>query len=269
MNYINCQHCGEYSALKSEYLTFCDHCGKKFPIIYKDWLIQHPEGNLDSYGLEFGISGEEFAARERRKERRSGLSGRRKVTLAVGIVCFLVCTGLSMLYGPYLMAFFREPKVSPTLLEADRWRTFRGNIIRMQSPLSLKPETQEDLPNMRKKAFEAGGKTDGIVIRMEEVIYLSKASISLEEAAHHIARGMETRPGISRFSYTSHTVNIGGEEALLQKGTYALREAGPMAFNSLVLVRGGSSVQLIVTHSADDSAGKLAADKIMTSVHLN
>lgn len=269
MNYMNCQHCGEYSALKSEYLTFCDHCGKKFPIIYKDWLIQHPNGNLNSYGLEFGISGEEFAAREQRKVRRSSFSGRRKVTLAVGIICFLACTGLSMLYGPYLMAFFREPKVSPTLLEVDRWRTFRGNIIRIQSPLSLKPQSQEDLSNMRKKAFEAGGKADGIVIRMEEIIYLAKASISLEEAAEHIIRGMETRPGISRFSYTSHTVYINGEEALLQKGTYALREAGPVAFNSLVLVRGGSSVQLIVIHSADDFAGKSAADKIMTSVHLN
>lgn len=269
MNYMKCQHCSEYSALKSEYLTFCEHCGKKFPVIYKDWLVQHPNGTLDEYALENGVSGEAFAVLERRKQRRAGLTGRRKVTFAVAITVFLACTGLSFLYGPYLMAFFREPKVSVMLLEADRWRTFRGHLLRMQSPLSLKPEVPEERLNMRKKAFQAGGKADGIVIRMEESVYLAQASIPLEEAAQRTARDMETRSGVSRFSYTSREVVLDGQSAILQQGSYVLRETAPVAFQSLIFVRGGSQVQLLVTHSADDATGKQAADKIMTSIHLN
>lgn len=269
MDHIKCQHCSEYSALKSEYLTFCDHCGKKLPVIYQDWIAQHPGGNLGEFGRLFGISAETFAARERRRQRKASFTGRKKATLAAGIICFVAVLGLSFLYGPYLMAFFREPKVSTSLLEADRWRTFRGHLIRIQTPLSLRPETPEDRPNMRRKAFQAGGKADGIVIRMEETVYLSQASIDLEDAGKLTAREMETRTGVSRFSYQSRQLTVDGLPALLQQGSYVLREAAPVAFQSLIFVKGGSQVQLLVTHGADDATGKQAADKIMTSIHLN
>ncbi|MGE7776755.1 hypothetical protein ACQKLP_18665 [Chitinophaga sp. NPDC101104] len=269
MNYMKCQHCTEYSALKSEYLTFCDHCGKKFPVIYKDWLAHHPDGNLDAFGLENGISGEEFAALERRKERKAHFTLRKKATLAFGIVCFVAVLGLSFLYGPYLMAFFREPRVSPTLLQADQWRTFKGHLIRIQTPLSLRPESPDDRPNMRRKAFQAGGRAEGIMIRMEESVFLAQASVVLEEAAQRTAREMEIKPGVSRFSYTSRELQVDGQPALLQQGTYVLQETSPVAFQSLVFVKGGSQVQLLVTHSADDPAGKQTADKIMTSIHMN
>lgn len=269
MNYMKCQHCSGYSALKSEYLTFCDACGKKFPVIYKDWLAQHPDGSLEAFGREFGISEADYATLERRKARKNGITGRRKLTLVAAIAVFIICTGLSFLYGPYLMAVFREPRVSASLLEEAQWRTFRGHLIRMQSPLSLRPESPEDRPNMRTKAFQAGGKTDGIVIRMEESVYLSQSSVLLETAAQQTARRMETRSGVSRFSYTSRELQIDGQTALFQQGSYVLRETAPMAFHSLIFVRGGSQVQLLVTHAADDATGKQAADKIMTSVHLN
>ncbi len=218
MNYMKCQHCSEYSALKSEYLTFCDHCGKKFPVIYKEWLVQHPDGDLAAFGLEYGIAAEEYAARERRRDRKARFTPRKKTNLAVGTICFVIVLGISFLYGPYLMAFFREPKVSATLLEADQWRTFRGNHIRMQTPLSLKPESPEDRPNMRRKVFQAGGKADGIVIRMEETVYLSHSSIALEDAGKRAARDMETKTGVSRFSYQTQSLEIEGQPALLQRG---------------------------------------------------
>ncbi|WP_341834922.1 hypothetical protein WJU16_18540 [Chitinophaga pollutisoli] len=269
MHYMKCQHCSEYSALKSEYLTFCDACGKKFRVIYKDWLAQHPDGSPDAFGQEFGISEADYAALERRKARKTGFTGRKKLTLAAAIAVFIICTGLSFLYGPYLMAVFHEPRVSASLLEEAQWRTFRGHLIRMQSPLSLKPESAEERLNIRMKAFQAGGRTEGIVIRMEESVYLSQSSILLETAAQHTARRMETRAGVSRFSYTSRELQIDGQPALIQQGSYVLRETAPIAFHSLIFVRGGSQVQLLVTHAADDVAGKQAADKIMTSVHLN
>jgi hypothetical protein len=268
MYYLKCGHCAGMSAMKSEYITFCDHCGKKFPLTYAEWKVRHPEGTLDMYGQERGISGEKYEAMLKKSGRRR-FDLRGKAALITGIVVLIACGTLSAFYGPELVKIFREPKVSQAMLEMDNWRTFRGNILRIQSPLSLSPVTVRDAPNIRRKAFKGGSYADGLVIRMNEAVYLSNASIALEKAAVDVARTMERTVGVSRFSYKSVQMRLNGQEALLQRGSYLLQENSPIEFNSLVVVRGGSRVQLLITHPANDETGRKVAEKIVRSALVN
>lgn len=268
MYYLKCSHCAEMSAIKSEYITFCDHCGKKFPLAYADWKAQHPDGTVDMYRQEQGIPEEKYHAMMKKRHRnRFDLKG--KAALITGIVVLIACGTLSAFYGPELVKMFREPKVSQAMLEMENWRTFRGNILRIQSPLSLSPVTVSDAPNMRKKAFKGGSYADGLVIRMEEVVHLSQSHLELEPAAKEIMTGMEKTAGISRFSYQARQLDLGGQRALQQQGSYILQQNSAMEFTSLVVVNGGSRVQLLVTHPANDENGRKVAEKIMRSVLMN
>ncbi|RPD40795.1 hypothetical protein [Chitinophaga barathri] len=268
MYYLKCGHCAEMSAMKSEYITFCDHCGKKFPLTYADWKAQHPDGTVELYGREQGIPEEKYQAiMKKRYRNRFDLRG--KAALITGIVVLIACGTLSAFYGPVLVKMFREPKVSQTMLEMDNWRTFRGNILRIQSPMSLSPVTVNDAPNMRRKAFKGGSYADGLVIRMDEAVYLSDSHIDLVETANELTRGMEKTVGISKFSYKTRELHLNGQQAVLQQGSYILQENSAMEFNSLVVVKGGSRVQLLVTHPANDETGRKVAEKIMTSALMN
>lgn len=268
MYYLKCSHCAEMSAMKSEYITFCDHCGKKFPLTYADWKAQRPDGTLNVFGQEQGISEEKYLA-ILKKRHRARFDLRGKAALITGIVVLITCGTLSAFYGPELVKIFKAPKVSETMLEMNNWRTFRGNILRIQSPLSLSPVTVPDAPNMRRKAFKGGSYADGLAIRMNETVYLSEAHIELGAAATDAAQVMEKTIGVSKFSYKTTELDLHGEKALLQQGSYILRENSPVEFNSLVVVRGGSRVQLLVTHPANDETGRKVAEKIIRSALMN
>src|SRR5687768_6437710 len=268
MYYLKCGHCAEMSAMKSEYITFCDHCGKKFPITYADWKAQNPAGTVEMFGLEQGITEEKYQALLKKRHRnRFDLRG--KAALITGIVVLIACGTLSAFYGPALVKMFREPKVSQAMLEMESWRTFRGNMLRIQSPLSLSPVTVNDAPNMRRKAFKGGSYADGLVIRMEEAVYLSQAQIGLSTTAQEIMKGMERTVGISKFGYQTREIILHSQPALLQQGSYILQENAAMEFASLIAVKGGSRVQLLVTHPANDETGRKVAEKVMASALVN
>lgn len=254
--------------MKSEYITFCDHCGKKFPLTYADWKTQHPDGTVEEYRQEQGIPEEKYQAIQKKHHRnRFDLKG--KAALITGIVVLIACGTLSAFYGPELVKMFREPRVSQAMLEIENWRTFRGNILRIQSPLSLSPASVNDALNMRKKAFKGGSYADGLVITMEEAVHLSQSHLELQTTAQEIMLAMEKTAGVSRFSYKARELDLNGRRAQLQQGSYILQQSSPMEFSSLVVVNGGSRVQLLVMHPANDETGRQVAEKIMRSALMN
>lgn len=268
MYYLQCGHCAEYSALKSEYITFCDNCGRKLPVSYSDWKISHPEMDFDAFLVENAIPGEEYV-RLMRKRNRDRFDMKKKAALITGIVLLGAFSAIGAWYGPSIVRMFREPAVSAVLLENSQWRTFRGNVIRVQTPLSLSPVNSADSPNMRLKSFRGGSRAEGLVIQMQEAIYLSDAHIDLKPAADAIATTLSKLPNVSRFRINEQALDLAGEPAVWQHGSYVYQQTSEMEFNSLVVVRGGTRVQVLVTHRGNDKTGREVAEKVMRSARLN
>ncbi len=268
MYYLKCSQCAEYSALRSEYITFCEHCGKKFPLPYSDWKAKHLQGTFEMFRQEAGVPEARYTA-EMRKRHQRRFDLRKKAALITGFVVLIACSALGAYYGPSLFRMFREPAVPATMLNVQNWRTFRGNLMRLQTPLSLSPAAATDQPNMRVKAFKGGGRAEGLEIRMQEAVYLSSAHMDLQRAATEAAGELSRLSGISDFSYKADTLNLEGELAIWQHGSYRYQQSVPMEFDHLVAVKGGSRVQLLVTHRGDDDTGRQVAKKIMRSARLN
>lgn len=268
MYYLKCGHCAEYSALKSEYITFCDHCGKKLPVSYADWRAGNPDGDFETFRAAHGITAADYQA-IMKKRYRQGFDLRKKTALITGLVVLLAFSALGAWYGPSLVKMLREPAVSPALLEATNWRTFRGNVLQLQTPLSLSPVTAKEAANMRIKVFKGGSRTEGLIIQMQEAVYLSDADIELEPVADEIAESLSNLPNISRFTMKEQLLDVSGRKAVWQHGTYIYQQTAEMEFNSLVMVQGGTRVQVLITHRGNDETGREVAEKVVRSARLN
>jgi len=49
MRYLTCNNCFHANEVKSEYLTFCEHCGKKISNNYKDWSKENPGKSFEDF----------------------------------------------------------------------------------------------------------------------------------------------------------------------------------------------------------------------------
>ncbi|MRG46204.1 hypothetical protein GFS24_13865 [Chitinophaga sp. SYP-B3965] len=268
MYYLKCGYCAEHSALKSEYITFCDHCGKKFSSNYADWKLQHPNSTFAAYEIEVGVPEARYEA-IMKKRNRQGFDLRKKAALITTVVVLIACSTVGAYYGPTLVKLFQEPVVPVAMLNTENWRTFRGNILQLQTPLSLSPVSVKDEPNIRLKAFKGGSTGEGLVIRMDEVVYLANNYIGLELASKEAANQLSRGEGISQFTYVEKNVVIMGQQAILQHGSYIYKQSSPIEFNSLIVVKGGTRVQLLVAHRGNDETGKKIAEKVMGSARLN
>ncbi|WP_119078775.1 hypothetical protein [Chitinophaga alhagiae] len=268
MRYLQCGHCARHSALKSGYITFCDHCGKKFPLTFAAWQAHHPQGSFEEFAEETGISEEARQAAER-KSQHWIFTIRQKAALITGIVVLVACSTLGAWYGPGLVKMFSKPTVPAAMLETGNWRTFRGNVLRLQTPLSLSPADRKDMPNLRFKAFTGGGRAEGLEITMEEAIFLSHSQVDLEPSARKAADVLARQKGVSQFSYSEKRVQLNGAPAMWQQGSYVQDHSAPMEFSSLVVVKGGISVQVLVIHPGNDSTGRRVAEEVLKSAQMN
>lgn len=268
MHYLKCGHCGMHSALKSEYVTFCDHCSKKLPDTFAGWKTRNPNGTFEAFMEEAGIPEQQYLAAIR-KSQNWIFNLRQKAVLITVIVVLAACGTLGAWYGPGLMKIFSKPGASVTLLETGNWRTFRGNVLRLQTPFSLSPVSQEDKPNIRFKTFNGGRWADGLEISMREAIFLSEAHLDLQPASKELADAFATQSGVSQFSYNEKMMQLNGSPAVWQQGSYVQDHSSAMEFCSLVLVKGGIRVQVLVTHQGNDSTARRVAEAVLRSAQLN
>jgi hypothetical protein len=49
MHYLTCDHCLHANEVKSEYLTFCEKCGKKIQNNFKNWQKENPGGSFEDF----------------------------------------------------------------------------------------------------------------------------------------------------------------------------------------------------------------------------
>ena len=268
MHYLKCGHCGMHSALKSEYVTFCEHCSKKLPVTFAAWQARHSGGSFDTFCREAGIPEEKYQAAIR-KSQHWIFNLRQKAALITVVVIFAACGTLGAWYGPGLIRMLGKPAVSPAMLETSGWRTFRGNVLRLQTPISLSPVSRNDMPNVRLKAFTGGGRADGLEISMQEAIFLSESHIELDPASKEVADALARQAGVSQFSYNEKRIVLNGSPAIWQQGSYVLDHSAPMEFSSLVVVKGGIRVQVLITHQGNDSTGRRVAEEVLKSAQMN
>lgn len=273
MNYLSCRHCGHYNALRSEFLTFCESCGKKLPYTFADWKQKNPEGSFEAYQREVAIYvAEEAPSKPGWMQQYLWPAGRRGLILGVVLVFAFVAVA-GTYFGKQAMVTWAYPKVEKSWLYAS-WQTVTigRQAIEISTPVHLSVSDKalpQELRSMLDYAKNYRNRDDkGMQITVDMYSYRESVSNSLEEATTSAAKEMQEEAGVSDLQYTSKPLAQTDLQGVLQEGSLLYKSAIRLSFYNLVMVRGQHRWLVNIRYRSDDPNGQEVAKRIFNSVKV-
>jgi hypothetical protein len=274
MYYLKCDNCGHLNPLKSEYVTFCDHCGKKLKDNFGSWKGERPDGTFEQFRGEFAISGNE-AQVAKRSFRRKNSNVKKIVVISVAIVAGLVVAAFAGRLGEKVARSFKETRAPKEWLTSS-WKTFSpfpGRDLVMETPVTLLPKKQPMTPEMTaylsSMVLYENKESDGMRISVATSTYKEGIVPNLENAAKGAVAAIEGRPETTQFDHNTEEITLeGGQKAILQKGSYVYKSSFAAQFVMLTTINGSEMYQVIIAYGAADDTGSEIADRIIRSIKM-
>lgn len=273
MNYLSCRHCGHYNALRSEFLTFCESCGKKLPVTFADWKQKHPGGSFDAFQREMAIYVEEDTpSKPGWMQQYLWPAGRRGLMLAVVLVFALVAVA-GTYFGKQAMVAWAFPKVAKSWVYAS-WQTVTigRQALEISTPVHLSVSDKalpQELMSMVEYAKNYRNREQGgMLITVDMYSYRESVSNSLEDATIRAAKEIQQEPGVSDLQYTSNPLPQTNIQGVLQEGSLLYKNAVRLSFYNLVMVRGPHRWLVNIRYRSDDPNGQEVAKRVFNSVKV-
>lgn len=274
MLYLKCKGCGHHNELKSEFLTFCEQCGKKLSSNYAEWKRKHPESDFDSFQRAVGVAPKRARSVSVKKlsERYLAWAGRRGM-----IITLILVIGLAAVAGGYLgkRVVFNiiYPKINKAWLYSS-WETvvIGRQALEISTPMHLgvndKPLATEVAPLVEYAKSYRNRVEEGMQVEVNMYSYRPNISNDLEVAGKDAVMEMKKSDDISDLVYKSTPVMQSAMNALLQEGNFVYKSGIRLAFCNLLLVNGQHRWQISIRYREDDPAAVTAAQRIIKSTHI-
>ena len=274
MLYLKCKGCGHHNELKSEFLTFCEQCGKKLPSNYAEWKRKHPEGDFETFQRAVGIVPKRSRSVSVRKlsENYLAWAGRRGV-----IITLILAVGLVAVAGGYLgkrvvfnMIF---PKINKAWLYSS-WETvvIGRQALAISTPMHLgvsdKPLPADIAPLVEYAKSYRNRVEEGMQVEVNMYSFRPNIANDLEVAGKDAATEMNSTEDISDLNYKSSPLMQSGMNALLQEGNFVYKGGINLAFCNLLLVNGQHRWQVSIRYRQDDPTAAATAQRIIKSIHV-
>nr|WP_295866446.1 hypothetical protein [uncultured Chitinophaga sp.] len=273
MKYLLCGSCSHANPLKSEYLTFCDQCGKKLPNTFSDWRKLHPMGSFSEYQQTVGISiKEKKPARTAswvKKQLQPANKG--KVIIFFTLVVALLATA-GTLFGKRAVFTLLYAKVPKSYLYSS-WQTatIGRQALEISSPVKLwihdqpmDAETAKVTEYAKSYRNEEGG---GIRITVNMYSYFENVANTLDNAKEDSRHAME-QDDLSDIQAKTIPVLVSGIQGQLEEGNYLYQGGIRLAFQHLVVVKGANRWEIQIQYRDDDPIGPQVAQRVVKSVKI-
>ncbi|MBS0026590.1 hypothetical protein ACTJJ0_02440 [Chitinophaga sp. 22321] len=274
MKYLHCDGCGHANPLKSEYLTFCNDCGKKLPQNFADWRKRYPMASFQEYTRQVGISPKteksNFLLAWAKKQLQPVNRG--KVILFFSVFMLLLAV-TGTLFGKRAVFTFIYPKVpASSLYNSWQTATIGRQALEISTPVKLwvhdqpmEGEEAKVIEYAKSYRNEDGG---GIRIAVNMFSYLANVANSLEEAVAASHNSMQLSETATEMDCKSVPVLISGMRGVLEEGSYLYKGGIRLAFCNLVMTKGSSRWQIQINYREDDQVGHQVAQRILKSVKI-
>lgn len=273
MNYLSCRHCGHYNALRSEFLTFCESCGKKLPYTFADWKQKNPEGSFEAFQREVAIYIEEDApSKPGWMQQYLWPAGRRGLILGVVLVFAFVAVA-GTYFGKQAIVTWSYPKVDKSWLYSS-WETVTigRQAIEISTPVHLSvsdKELPEELKKMTEFTKNYRNRDDkGMQITVTMYSYRGSVSNSLEDATASAAGELQHESDVSDLHYTSRPLPQTDIQGILQEGDMLYKGAVRLSFYNLVMIRGPHRWLVNIRFRSDDPNAQEVAKRVFSSVKV-
>ncbi len=282
MNYLKCDSCKNYNLLTSEYLVFCNHCGKKLRNNFADWKSRHPYQDFARFVEKVAISSQQIERnkspfRRFRQKAEDIWMGHRRQLVMVSLLLLLLVTITGTLCGKRLVYNIFYPKVSREWKYVS-WQenTIGRQAITISTPVKLSVHDAPLPPELREsvvyhKSYDNEGRGGGMCISVHLYSYKTSVINSLEAMVNNPVdplNGLKQRRGISSLTVRTQQVAQSDVPGYLEEGTYRFRGAITLAYRHLVLIRDQDMWQVNLVFRADDETASAVADRVLRSVKI-
>lgn len=274
MKYLKCDHCGHPSPLKSEYLTFCEGCGKKLSQHYTAWVQSRPGATFEDFHEQVAIRivPPKPTRWQRWRSRQQQPSGRRKLLIFFSLILILLATA-GTLFGKRAVYTIFYPKVDKSVLYA-QWHhvTIGRQQLEISTPAKLwvddQPPAVGEAGLIEYSKSYRNGHNQGIQVNVAMNSYMPAAPNTLETAAGRAMSVLQNDPDISAIQSRQCAVLLAGMPGQLQEGSYLYKEGIRLGFMNLLLVRGPHRWEVNIRYREDDPTGEQVARRILKSVKI-
>ncbi|NIG57012.1 zinc ribbon domain-containing protein [Chitinophaga sp. Cy-1792] len=274
MKYLLCSHCEHPNALKSEYQTFCESCGKKLPHNFAEWRQAHPMASFEEFRQTIGIyiKPKKTNVVAAWAQRQLQPQNRGKVIIFFTLLFVCIATA-GTLFGKKAVYTLLYPKVAKSSLYGN-WTTatIGRQALEISTPLKLWVHDQPLGPaeaglTEYAKSYrnEDGG---GVQIEVNLRTYKNAEQNTLDIAVKQTNACLLENGQVTDMNYNPVAVLISGMPGTLEEGTYTYKKAIKLAFSNLVVVKGNSRWQIHINYRDDDPNGQEVARRVLKSVKI-
>jgi hypothetical protein len=275
MYYLKCNNCGHLNEVKSEFLTFCTQCNRKFENSFAAWKQKNPAKTFDDYLKEICIGPDAGMANTMKSLERKPFSVKLLVKRITGVFFALLIVMIIGFFGKqFLHGFFDKP-LDELLKKEWNVQSCGSSGLNIESPVVLKvshklmnkidPETRKFIAGI--ESCE-GRYSNNFDIIMNSVSYVQNVETSLRGAANGAVNEMRAQPGVTNFVYTETQVERSGITGVLQSGSFNLK-GKQFRFYDVIFLRGQQSWQVIIVFNATEKAGEQIALRIVESIAIS
>ena len=271
MYYLKCDSCDLLNEVKSEYLTFCSSCGRKFDNSFMLWKSDNPSKSFDEYLKEVCFDPENVPLQNR--DTKPFSVKLLILRLAAAVAGILILMMIIVFWKDYTKKIFDKPLDK---LASKEW-SIQGcgsSGLNIESPVKLgksnnlikkiDPETRKYV--VLAESFE-GSYGSNLFIIMNAVTFVPDVETSLRGAANGAISEIQSQKGIKNFVYSESQLERSGLTGILQMGNY-LRKGKKYGFYNTVFTRGQQSWQVQVVFNTTEKAGEQIARRIINSIFI-
>lgn len=255
--YLQCEHCGSFNPVKTEYLLFCGACNRKMKNNFRDWQSLHPDKQFIHFLHECCVT--ETISNAKKTSIR--LTTRVFVFLVFSVLMLLVSplfviSGYEKL-GPLLSEFYKNPACLIDVKTTASQLSLSG--LSFRSPVALsKTSGSNNYPESPVEKYESltGDFADVFFIMINEVKYKDGLQPEMNLAALSAMEEMKSREGVENLAYHQIHAKIAGQDAVYMEGTYQSQGAR-LGFVHVFVQKGKVMVQLMVIYDTEFKTGSL------------
>lgn len=271
MYYLKCNHCGHANELKTEFLTFCNQCGKKLSSNFQEWSKEHPGASFDDYKKMVGTTDLQVL-------KEGPFQKKKKFPIIAGVLVGVAFMGFFMyamtnMSGINILSLLRSGKTPDSIIQS-KWERYNFGRFGLSLEAPVKPEVVElaipDEVKQQIKEMETFqyAPLKGFEMMVSSVLYSEGITASLEGAANGALNEIVNKPGVSNFEFKDSPVTYNEVNGVLINGSFHLNGVF-MRFSTVIYTRNSHMWQVLVSWQDQDTNGKIAAERILDSVEIN
>ena len=274
MLYIRCNNCDKLNHFKTEYLTFCEHCGKKLRDNFPDWKQKHPGKSLENFKEQVCVTEDAKLADNTLVKKKKPAVSRKAIIITAGVIAGVAFIITMRIAGPMLIEKALDTVRNLSYFQ-EKWEkaTYGKYGLSVETPgkcretkVELPPEVQPMVEDFA--IFEYIG-IDGINVLVTTGKYRPESGgANITNAANGAISNIRMQAGVTNVDFSETPFGKSGVPGIRLDGS-ANENGKDQAFLVVICCKDLNLWQLTISYPVNSEKLKRDAERIVQSMSID